>query len=205
MGHESTGLGVVPVHLLGIMGARSLIDRVSKADEIPSEGPTVVPRPYRAYQEDRPALPHAKGPSFSLDATPAPSGQLEGQHRHSHTHVPGSARSARFPTSGCFQSRWRDRYVWENVRDRVGAAFPIVSSVPLLSIRAPCRPSRQRQRLGEAQADLRAELHPSQAAQDLPAAGVGSPAGRHAYHPGSGRHRLPRPLVLRTARRGERR
>lgn len=89
MGHESTALGVVPVHLLGIMGARSLINRESKADGISSEGLTIVPRSYRVYQEDRPAPPHARGFSFSLDSMPALSRQLEGQHRYSHTHVPG--------------------------------------------------------------------------------------------------------------------
>lgn len=102
MGHESTGLGVVPVHLLGIMGARSLIDRVSKADEIPSEGPTVVPKPYRAYQEDRPVLPHARGSSFSFDSMPALSRQLEGQHRHFHTHVPRAGQVSAVPNFRMF-------------------------------------------------------------------------------------------------------
>ncbi|CAM5131705.1 unnamed protein product, partial [Natator depressus] len=66
------------------------------------------------------------------------------------------------------------------------------------------RPVGQRGRPGEATADLRPELHPAQAAQDLPAAGVGGSAGRDPDHPGDRGHHLPGAVLLRPARRGER-
>lgn len=81
------GLRVVPVHLLGVMGSRPLLDGVSKTDKIPSETPTVVPRPPQASQEDGPALPRARGSLFSCNYVPVLSGQLDGLHRHSHIHA----------------------------------------------------------------------------------------------------------------------